>query len=388
MENNTPILLRGCFLLYENGTVINAFTKESLPTKIIHGVKYVDFGTEVLTFKNSIGSMSRIIDLFGYALKRPKVRIDELVFLECLPIDGEMENLYPDNLIWKYPVGGLESKDFPGFFYVPGYSLYVVKQEGTDWRIVNKDTCHSKEWYVADTGYLQVSLRSDDFGRSEGVSLQRVLGLTFTDYPLNARELAVDHINNDRTCNQVENFQWLSVGENIRKGVLHNNSLVRSGGVGEKVFAQENRMQKRLNGRLKYLDVKTREVREVENISKVLSDLNLGDWQVRQSILAGNEGKIGLVRGRYVFRYAEDKLPEVTDEDMQKHLSYGGQPRATLLKDLSSGSVREFPSAAELVRSTNLSKKVVTTRLRRMGQRIPDSVYLVKYKDDTSPWIE
>ena len=74
-------------------------------------------------------------------------------------------------------------------------------------------------------------------------------------------------------------------------------------------------------------------------------------------------------------------------ESIKRYLSYGGQPRTTLLKDVIAGTITEFESAAALIREMKFSKKAVTTRLKNGVQQIPDTQYLVKYKDDPSNWI-
>ncbi len=135
------------------------------------------------------------------------------------------------------------------------------------------------------------------------------------------------------------------------------------------------------------MDFLKNEIREFNSVRDVLSSLDIRDWQVRQSLESYNENRQGVVKGRYIFRLEGQKFPTMDEESIKRYLSYGGQPRPTLLKDIVTNTIIEYESAAALIREMKFSKKAVTTRLKNGMQQIPDTQYLVKYKDDPSNWI-
>lgn len=362
------------FLIRRDGSVQNRLTKEFVPVKEFEGIDYLELG-ELFRFKNNIGNYVRVIDLVGFGFKPVNVSDNELINIECLPIDGDFDNLQLDNLVWKFPIGGLESVNYPTWFYIPGFTSYMVKwnDQGT-LDLLSSKILDLKQWHRDKADYLATSLACDT-GQRIGITFQRIVGLTFLDYPLNAKDLVVDHVDQVRRNNSLDNFKWIGLRANLIKGSLH----LESGSVDEKII--------NLKCRIQCLDFQTNTIEIFNSVTDVIKNLGVRDWQIRQSLEAVNEGRQGIVNGRFIFRLEGQKFPLIDEKAIKHYLSYGGQPRPTLMKDLVSNTVTEYPSAAQLVKDTKLSKKVVTSRLKRNIQQIPDTQYLVKYKDSSDPWI-
>ena len=64
--------------------------------------------------------------LIALTTRRVVVDISVIHLLDVLFEDDNPCNVMPQNLILKYPDGGLPCPHMPGFYYVPGYSNYVI----------------------------------------------------------------------------------------------------------------------------------------------------------------------------------------------------------------------------------------------------------------------
>ena len=361
------------YLVDRSGSIINRITGQRLIVETIDNIDYVDLGGAFI-FKNNKGNLVRVIDLVGFGFKPVNLGDAELKSIECLPIDGGFDNIELDNLVWKFPIGGLESIKYPGWFYIPGFTNYLVQwTKDRQLDLLSTKILAKKDWHRDQADYLATSLACDT-GQRIGISIQRIIGLTFLDYPLNAKDLVVDHIDQVRRNNDLENFQWLGLRSNLVKGLLYQDTVND-----ESII--------RLNSKIRCMDFLKNEIREFNSVRDVLSSLDIRDWQVRQSLESYNENRQGVVKGRYIFRLEGQKFPTMDEESIKRYLSYGGQPRPTLLKDIVTNTIIEYESAAALIREMKFSKKAVTTRLKNGVQQIPDTQYLVKYKDDPSNWI-
>lgn len=99
--------------------------------------------------------------------------------------------------------------DIEEFRDVVGYEdLYEVSNEG---RVRNKNTGKIKKPCKDKDGYLQVDLYKD--GERKHKSIHRLVARAFLPNPNS--EFEVDHIDKNRTNNNVDNLRWVSHQENI-----------------------------------------------------------------------------------------------------------------------------------------------------------------------------
>ena len=96
------------------------------------------------------------------------------------------------------------------FKTIENFSNYEVSSYG---RVKNVETGKFLKPYDNGNGYLQVQLFNTD-GR-KALLVHRIVAQAFLENPGNLA--TVDHINGDKTNNNVENLQWMTQADNTRK---------------------------------------------------------------------------------------------------------------------------------------------------------------------------
>jgi hypothetical protein len=100
------------------------------------------------------------------------------------------------------------------FKVIEDYEDYSINTDGVIMNNWNGNTINTS---VGSMGYQVVSLTSP-FNVRKLLYVHRLLAKAFIPNPEN--KPCVDHINNDRTNNNINNLRWCSVKENIRNSRL------------------------------------------------------------------------------------------------------------------------------------------------------------------------
>ena len=91
---------------------------------------------------------------------------------------------------------------------IEGYPNYLIYPEGRVWSNYGKGGF--LKHVVSHKGYDRVGLHRD--GKKKKFSVHRLVAQTFIPNPDNKPE--VDHINQDRSDNRLENLRWVTKSEN------------------------------------------------------------------------------------------------------------------------------------------------------------------------------
>lgn len=97
------------------------------------------------------------------------------------------------------------------FIKISGYDNYSVSNKG---RVRNDKSGRILKPRVGTSGYLQVNPCKD--GKSQNKSVHRLVAEAFIPNPKGLSE--VNHINEDKTDNRVENLEWCDRQHNVHHG--------------------------------------------------------------------------------------------------------------------------------------------------------------------------
>lgn len=280
--------------------------------------------------------------------------------LSLMYIDGNVKNIHPSNLVWKYPVKGLPHALYPGYVYIPGYSRYVINQDGVVIR--HKSGNHLKS-YIGSNGYYLIRL-DPDIGKSTIIGIHRLLCLAFYDYSANVDKLVTNHINGIKSDNRLVNLELTTYKGNI-------------------VHAYANGLRSD-NVHLLVRNVITGEVNGYYSKSSCNDALGLGSGVC--TYRAKQPGQ-PLYPGYLQFKLATDPSPwrDVSDPDAE--LSDGRFHIPVLTKDVVTGIVTEYPNISACAVAAAITDSAVAYRLETNQSLFPGNL-IYRYKDDPVPWRE
>lgn len=91
---------------------------------------------------------------------------------------------------------------------IKGYENYLVTEQG---QIINSKTGRALKPSITANGYYRVNLRKN--GQTKTLYIHRIVAEAFIPNPNNYNE--VNHIDEDKTNNNVENLEWVTHKSNI-----------------------------------------------------------------------------------------------------------------------------------------------------------------------------
>lgn len=295
---------------------------------------------------------------------------------EILFSDGDEDNIHPRNLIWKFPEEGLEVPTFPGYYFIPSFTCYAINNE---LKVISLFEGSAKLTSLATTGYRDLGLRRDD-GTYVGTNLHRVAALTFIDYDNTINEKVVNHIDGDRDNTALDNLEWVTQSENV----LHGNAI-KTGYIGS---AKNTAIMRMLKNRGVNTDgiVLEHDGIEIKNI--VTGEIKKYDSQKKASEAIGvSVGTISLkVSGHAIYPVIMDKyiVRRVGSEwpTWDESIEYSqAKNKTTLVKNVETGEILKYKSAKQAYLDLGLSKKVVTSKLKKKDRR-PINGFIFKYEND------
>ncbi len=161
----------------------------------------------------------RVADLVALTFKPVYLPYQKWKYIRVLFKDGNKLNVHPSNLVWKFPVGGLESNR-EGFYYIPNFTRYAINKNGI---VINVNTGGILNGSLHEKGYHYYALSHDiRYSKSLIVGRHRLLAMVFLDYSEKVDEMEVNHKNGKPGNDELFNLEWVTVEENIRHAFINN----------------------------------------------------------------------------------------------------------------------------------------------------------------------
>lgn len=293
---------------------------------------------------------------------------------------------------------------------IPGTDGYMASRCG---RIFDSEGVE-KNYYVNLDGYITVNVRMLD-GSMPTFGVHRMVAMAHLPWDRDVSQLTVNHIDGDCTNNDVENLEWTTVKVNnihaalfksesrpriladkdgvcmflrdlfhagehfgyqpeviwkhIKEGIPIDGWVLTHHGTKDRIPEQLHKARIRERDSLGQqpsrpvlcLDIQTNEVQEYPSMGLLGRAIDALPSHIFQCMSRGDV--LRLVNKRYVCAYKEEGLPEIDQESLDRALGRG--PKEVLAKNVVTGEVSVFKSASLFHTTQGLSKKAVTTTLKK-----------------------
>lgn len=151
--------------------------------------------------------------LVAHAFKPLKMPFEYWSYLDVLYVNNIKTDFNPSNIIWKFPVGGLETKEMPGYYFIPGFSRYVINISGSVVNFYSKCALSGVKHIL---NYTYFSLAPDvKEAKRITIGLHRLLAFVFLDYSGDVDILQVNHKDGKSYNNQLDNLEWVTKKQNV-----------------------------------------------------------------------------------------------------------------------------------------------------------------------------
>lgn len=241
-------------------------------------------------------------------------------------------------------------------------ALTFLKDKTDETNEVNHRDCdlenvnvENLEWVTASQNNIHSEIMKDN--PSEPTVYSSINGVPVKLF-LNAKEASIEY-----------NCSPLDVWDSIKKDISVNGVKFHHRGIKEPLPSNlRHDRTKNLRNKgtepckaIKLLDTETGDVTEFKSFLEAGKAFNVGSSHIYQSLV--KPGKINLFRKRYLVQYKELDFPNIPSDKLKEAKLRG--LRKVIAINLLNKTVSMFESATSFYKYANLSKKTVTTLLRK-----------------------
>lgn len=256
-----------------------------------------------------------------------------------------------------------ESKDFPGFYLIPGMKNYVISKDG---RIRNLVTGNYLKPFKMSNGYLGIHTIHCDDGRKVTM-YHRMMALAFIDpEDRDVKTLQVNHIDGDKHHNTIDNLEWITPQENC----IHAGAT----GLSPKCIPIDVR------------DCVTGEVATYPSFIDYARTAGMSKDMVRNRLLVCQNGLRVFPEWKQYRVHSDEPWPTRIDCNVRGKPDAFGRSHPIEVKDLNTGEITEYVSVTEAAYGLGTTPGVLFSRLYTCKQPILPGMKQVRYASDTE-WI-
>ncbi len=328
-------------------------------------------GNKIVTIDSWDGYRSyRVIDLMVFQFKNIKIPLKHYKRVSGFVLDGNKDNLHASNIGYRFLDGPIELDELPGFYYIPGATLYAINKKGILYSIKTKTY---KSWYITQPqvknnikGGYWVSVVVFDKGSTFNISRHRSLCLVFKPYPDNVENLVVNHIDGVPGNDDLDNLEWITRSEN-------------------NIHAYQNNLKGQQMPVLTR-HVITGEITEYYSISEAARQMGYAtDETIRQRIVSSEFGKV-FSDGTQI-KLKNDKRDWLIPDDPEAALAKASDFIGTKItsRNCLTLEVREHDNILEASRFTDVNTATIRFRIGK-NDKSPLFGYQFKRTDDKEPF--
>lgn len=265
----------------------------------------------------------------------------------------------------KSKLNSINSKDlveYPlkeGFYYIPYHNWYAINREGLIWSIRYRKFIHMNKHRSARYHTVVIS---DDNNKATSIPLHRLLASVFLNDGTDRTGMQVDHIDGNRNNNSIENLEWVTPSENVKRS-----------------FKLGLRDNKAIGVLLR--DWKTKKVFRFMTLNEAAEFV--GSHYSSISTRCKNTPGIVYPDG-YQYKFESDKTPWVDDIS---EIQYGINV-PVLVKDHNTGTVTRFERSCDAAKYLQVSLGRFSMWLNDPRQLLNEDLIQIKPDNDSIPWRE
>lgn len=325
-----------------------------------------------------------VLMLTGY---NPLIIPKYLKYLGFKYLDGNKLNCTLDNLQWDFGKG-IESEEFPGFYYIPGFSQYVINRKGIIINVI--------DGYLPGLGLGRENKRypglrlTKDNGSSWAGGLHSIIALVFCEFEGNVNNLVVNHIDHDRSNFSVENLEWVTSQENslkanlfYKRGICHEGRLSKESynNIMENTPPMTTSKGLDIKRKIKALNFRTKEIKHFISGLECSKFFEVSAGAVSVALRHGKVPRV--IKRDWIIVHMDEDFPKISNSFIERRMSSYSMP--VLSKNVITGEIKGYSSGSEFSRISKISRKRVFTSLsKRLQKRYGDLIF--KYEVDKAPW--
>lgn len=253
----------------------------------------------------------------------------------------------------------IESRDFPGFYEIPGYSKYAISKTGI---VIRKDRRERLLGSVIEKGYVSFRLTGDD-GKVKTWGRHRLLGVVFKHPGCSIDDLVVNHINGIPGNDSLGNLEWTTYQGNIE----------HAGACG-------------LTSKCIPISVRDVLTGVVYNFPSAIAFAREVGWTKDKVIWRLKSGEDRVFPELLQYRRADVTTPWKTHSSLEVAMLENHRPSKTLIRHLPSGKVLTFRSLSEAARHLGISKALASFWINLENQPVLPGLIQLKFSRSEKPW--